>query len=150
MFKPYSEADLLQHATQSPLSDESLIVSRRLRKLLGDCSEMHIWRLLNDEKNQPLAFPKPIKINDRNYWRLGAIRQWVRGREVQSQLASTAALRVAPRSGPTAAPRIGNHRKQIRPSKRARHRRARTSEPPRYLPDEAQHRAVPASVRRRP
>jgi predicted DNA-binding transcriptional regulator AlpA len=70
-----------------PLSDESLITGRQLRDSLGGCSEMHIWRLLNAKKYHALAFPKPIKINDRNYWRLGAIRNWVREREAQSQRA---------------------------------------------------------------
>jgi predicted DNA-binding transcriptional regulator AlpA len=147
MFQPHS-----RHATQSPLSDVGLIASKRLRELLGDCSEMHIWRLLNEEKYQALAFPKPIKINDRNYWRLGAIRHWIREREVQSQAALTMALRAAPRSKSVASPRKGNSRKQTRPSKRARRRRVRTSEPLRYLSDKAQQRVIPVSaiVRRRP
>jgi hypothetical protein len=49
---------------------------------------MHIWRLSNAEKYQALAFPKLIQINDRNYWRLGAVRQWIRDREAQSQKVS--------------------------------------------------------------
>jgi predicted DNA-binding transcriptional regulator AlpA len=77
-----------ERGTRSPLSDESLITSKQLRELLGHCSEMHIWRLLNKEKYQPLAFPKPIKINDRNYWRLGGVRQWIRDREAQWQKVS--------------------------------------------------------------
>lgn len=36
--------------TRSTLSDESLITSKQLRELLGGCSEMQVWRLLNDEK----------------------------------------------------------------------------------------------------
>jgi predicted DNA-binding transcriptional regulator AlpA len=77
-----------QPVVQSQLSDECLITSRQLRELLGNCSEMHIWRLLNDKKYQALAFPKPIKINDRNYWRLGAVRQWIRDQEAPSQKVS--------------------------------------------------------------
>jgi hypothetical protein len=46
---------------------------------------MHIWRLLNREKLQALAFPKPIKINDRNYWRLGTIRRWIEDQEARSR-----------------------------------------------------------------
>jgi predicted DNA-binding transcriptional regulator AlpA len=71
--------------TRSQLSDESLIPGKQLRELLGCCSEMHIWRLLNEEKNQALKFPKPVKINARNYWRLGAVRQWIRDREAASE-----------------------------------------------------------------
>jgi predicted DNA-binding transcriptional regulator AlpA len=78
----------LPHDKISQPSDETLITSKQLRELMGRCSEMHIWRLLNDEKYQALAFPKPIKINDRNYWRLGAVRQWIRDREAQSQKVS--------------------------------------------------------------
>jgi predicted DNA-binding transcriptional regulator AlpA len=73
---------------RSQLSDENLITGKQLREFLGGCSEMHIWRLLNEEKYEPLAFPKPFKINDRNYWRLGAVRQWIRDQEAQSQRAS--------------------------------------------------------------
>lgn len=117
--QPY-HAEHPRHGTGSlliELSDESLIAGRPLRKLLGNCSEMHIWRLLNEEKYQALAFPKPIKINDRNYWRLGAIRHWIREREVQSRTASKLAVRVRPQSKTPAAPRMGNYRKQIRPKK---------------------------------
>jgi predicted DNA-binding transcriptional regulator AlpA len=77
-----------QHSDLSDLSDECLITSKPVRHLVGNCSEMHIWRLLNEEKYQALAFPKPIKINDRNYWRLAAVRQWIRDQEAQSQKVS--------------------------------------------------------------
>jgi len=42
----------------------------------------------NEEKYEPLAFPKPFKINDRNYWRLGDVRHWIQEREAQSQKVS--------------------------------------------------------------
>jgi predicted DNA-binding transcriptional regulator AlpA len=138
MPQPRSEAQPSRKAAGSALSDESLITSKPLRELLGRCSEMHIWRLLNDEKNQALAFPRPFKINDRNYWRLGTVRQWIREREIQSQLAPTAALRASPRFKPSPLPRNRNSRKEVRPSKRAGSRRLRASEPLRYLPDETQ------------
>ena len=77
-----------QHSDLSDLSDECLITSKPVRHLVGNCSEMHIWRLLNGEKYQPLAFPKPIKINDRNYWRLGAVRQWICDQEAELQKVS--------------------------------------------------------------
>ena len=67
------EAQFSRHSAQSLSSDESLITSKRLCDLLGGCSDMHIWRLLNEEKYRALAFPRPIKINGRNYWRLGGI-----------------------------------------------------------------------------
>ena len=88
MLEQHPHAEPTRRGTRSHLSElsgECLIKSNQLRHLLGDCSDMHVWRLLNEEKYQPLAFPKPIKINDRNYWRLGAVRQWIRDREAQSQ-----------------------------------------------------------------
>jgi predicted DNA-binding transcriptional regulator AlpA len=91
MLQPYSEAEPSRRAARSQASDECLISGRQLRQLLGDCSEMHIWRLLNKEKLEPLAFPKPIKINGRNYWRLGAIRGWIEDQEVKSSSEAPAA-----------------------------------------------------------
>jgi predicted DNA-binding transcriptional regulator AlpA len=79
-------------------SDECLIASKSLKELLGNCSDMHIWRLLNEEKYKPLAFPKPFKINDRNYWRLGAVRGWIREQEAQSQASVSSSIH---RSKPT-------------------------------------------------
>jgi predicted DNA-binding transcriptional regulator AlpA len=86
MFQQQSAAEPSRHITQSQLSDESLITGKQLREYLGCCSEMHIWRLLNEEKYKPLAFPKPFKINHRNYWRLGVVRQWIREREAQGRV----------------------------------------------------------------
>ena len=63
--------------------DETLITGRHVRQLLGGCSQMHIWRLLNHERNRALAFPMPVKINARNYWRLGAIRSWIKKQEAK-------------------------------------------------------------------
>jgi predicted DNA-binding transcriptional regulator AlpA len=104
----------------SLLSDECLIASKPVREICGNCSEMHIWRLLNEEKYQALAFPKPIKINDRNYWRLGAIRQWIREREAQSQAAAAALLRTPLRSKPTVLPRgVDTSKQKSRPIKQA-------------------------------
>ena len=88
MLQQQSASEPSRQITQSQLSDESLITGKQLREFLGCCSEMHIWRLLNKEKYQPLAFPKPIKINDRNYWRLGGVRKWIRDQEAQSQKVS--------------------------------------------------------------
>jgi predicted DNA-binding transcriptional regulator AlpA len=51
-----------------------------LRHILDDCSETHIWRLLNDEHYSHLKFPRPIKINTRNYWRRGEVLDWIKGR----------------------------------------------------------------------
>jgi predicted DNA-binding transcriptional regulator AlpA len=87
MLQRHSEAEPSRRPAGA--SDESLITTRQLRQLLGDCSEMHIWRLLNKKKLRPLAFPRPIKINDRNYWRLGAIRRWIEDQEARSRKQAT-------------------------------------------------------------
>jgi predicted DNA-binding transcriptional regulator AlpA len=34
---------------------------------------MCIWRWMRDTR---VRFPKPVKINSRNYWRLGELRRW--------------------------------------------------------------------------
>jgi hypothetical protein len=38
-------------------------------------SSMSLWRWLNDAK---LAFPDPVQIRERNYWRLKDIIEWER------------------------------------------------------------------------
>jgi predicted DNA-binding transcriptional regulator AlpA len=85
MLEQHPQAEPARRATRSQFSDESLITGKQLREFLGCCSEMHIWRLLNEKKYQALAFPKPVKINYRNYWRLGAVREWIREREAAPQ-----------------------------------------------------------------
>jgi predicted DNA-binding transcriptional regulator AlpA len=68
------------------ISDEALIPAAAMRAhYMGGCSEMHVWRLLNDPKRQELGFPRPISINGRNYWRVGEIRLWLRNQEAKSR-----------------------------------------------------------------
>jgi len=98
-------------------SDESLISGRQLRQLLGNCSGMHIWRLLNKHELQPLAFPIPTKINGRNYWRLGEIRQWIRDQEAKSRKQATLTspdAKTRPRPPRKAAGHITSSRKSRR------------------------------------
>jgi predicted DNA-binding transcriptional regulator AlpA len=59
-------------------NDDDLITTKRLREMLGDCSEMHIWRLTSDPNYLRLRFPKPIKINRRKYFRLAQVRSWIK------------------------------------------------------------------------
>jgi predicted DNA-binding transcriptional regulator AlpA len=68
--------------------DDPLIGIRELRRLLANCSEMHIWRLLNVERYARLKFPRPTKINSRNYWRRSAIHRWIEDREAASRRAA--------------------------------------------------------------
>jgi predicted DNA-binding transcriptional regulator AlpA len=100
MLQLHSEAEPSGRLVQ--LSDESLITGRQLRTLLGNCSEMHVWRLLKKPKLQPLAFPKPLKINGRNYWRLGAVRRWFEDQEIKSRELASA---TQPNAASVAAPR---------------------------------------------
>ena len=86
-------------APENETSDLALIGSRSVRHLMDDCSEMHLWRLTNDPSYQDLNFPKPIKINGRNYFRVSSVRQWIAERETLSrarQIARPFNTRVVP------------------------------------------------------
>ena len=52
--------------------DESLVTSKQVRARIGGVSAMCVWRWTRDGK-----FPKPVRINGRNYWRSGVIRAWI-------------------------------------------------------------------------
>jgi len=41
-------------------------------------SDMSLWRWL---KNEDLAFPHPIRINNRRFWRLNDLEAWEASRE---------------------------------------------------------------------
>lgn len=58
---------------QSVLDDDALLTAAQTRARIGGVSAMCIWRWMRDERVQ---FPAPIKINNRNYWRLGDLRRW--------------------------------------------------------------------------
>jgi hypothetical protein len=68
----------------------ALVDAPGVRALLGDKSEMHLWRLIwhhlhPDEVEQSelrkryaaLCFPAPLKINGRNYFRYGEVMDWI-------------------------------------------------------------------------
>jgi predicted DNA-binding transcriptional regulator AlpA len=42
--------------------DECLVSMNRVREMLGNCSAMHLWRLLNDKRYAELKFPRPVTI----------------------------------------------------------------------------------------
>ena len=73
--RPHGAKNNARHNAEADRDDEALIGIRPLRQLLGDCSEMHVWRLLNVYTD--LRFPHPIKINGRNYWRRREIVAWI-------------------------------------------------------------------------
>ena len=53
--------------------DDTLLTSAQTRARVGGVSTMCIWRWMRDPR---VRFPAPVKINGRNYWRLGVLRQW--------------------------------------------------------------------------
>lgn len=75
----------MSSASLSPTEpDDRLVNSAEVRRLWSGIGTSTLDRWLNGEKQRrgrrrrtaPLAgFPKPIKIGDRNYWRLGAVRR---------------------------------------------------------------------------
>jgi len=59
--------------THCAADDDTLLTSNQTRARVGGVSTMCIWRWMRDCR---VKFPQPIKINKRNYWRLGDLRQW--------------------------------------------------------------------------
>jgi len=56
-----------------PADDDVLLTSTQVRARVGGVTTMCIWRWMRDDR---VKFPAPVKINARNYWRLGDLRQW--------------------------------------------------------------------------
>jgi predicted DNA-binding transcriptional regulator AlpA len=57
-----------------PIEDEDiLLTSAQTRARIGNVSAMCVWRRMRDAR---VRFPQPVKINSRNYWRLGDLRRW--------------------------------------------------------------------------
>lgn len=59
-----------------------LITSRDVRHMIGNVSDMTLWRWMNDKGYESLAFPKPVKINTRNYWDINTMREWIASQAV--------------------------------------------------------------------
>lgn len=60
-------------ASQAPVDDDTLLTSAQARARVGGVTAMCIWRWMRDPR---VVFPPSIKINSRNYWRLGDLRRW--------------------------------------------------------------------------
>lgn len=58
--------------------DCKLISSATVREVCGGISDMSLWRWLNDPA---LAFPRPVVISRRRYWRETDIANWIIARE---------------------------------------------------------------------
>ena len=50
-----------------------MLTAKQVRTRYGGVSDMALWRWLRDER---LAFPRPIVINSRRYWKLSDLAQW--------------------------------------------------------------------------
>jgi len=76
------------------------ISATKLRARYGGISDMTIWRWLAD---QSLAFPRPLIINRRRFWRLDELEAWERSQLARSsqrgQESPTAPLEVGLRVG---------------------------------------------------
>lgn len=59
------------------LEDQTLIPAARVKELLGGISDMTLWRWLNEAD---IAFPAPVRINGRRYWRTDELRSWLERR----------------------------------------------------------------------
>jgi predicted DNA-binding transcriptional regulator AlpA len=53
--------------------NEVMLTAKQVRTRYGNVSDMALWRWLRDAR---LAFPKPIVINNRRYWKLSELAQW--------------------------------------------------------------------------
>ena len=59
-----------------------LIKQSDVKHMIGDVSDMTIWRWLNEEGYESLGFQKPIKIKTRNYWNINSVQKWIAGQTV--------------------------------------------------------------------
>ena len=53
------------------------LTSKDVRALLGNCSDMTLWRLENDQES---GFPKPARIRSRRYWSEAALGTWIKSK----------------------------------------------------------------------
>lgn len=75
--------------TDGELDNECLISVADVCRLLGNCSKMHLWRLLHDQSYAHLKFPRPLAIgkvgrHERKFFRLGEVRAWIIARAALS------------------------------------------------------------------
>ncbi|MCB5409446.1 helix-turn-helix transcriptional regulator [Pseudogemmobacter faecipullorum] len=59
--------------------ERKLISAATVRQLCGGISDMTLWRWLDDAA---LAFPKPVYIQRRRFWREADLMAWLDAREV--------------------------------------------------------------------
>lgn len=75
----------LRRQSAPDLDNEALLNSAQTKARCGNVTDMCIWRWLRDPRVQ---FPQPVKINRRNYWRLGDLRAWQNQHRAQNKQAA--------------------------------------------------------------
>jgi predicted DNA-binding transcriptional regulator AlpA len=53
--------------------NDHYLTSRKVRERFGGVSDMTLWRWLNSDQT---AFPHPVRINGRRYWKAGDLDAW--------------------------------------------------------------------------
>jgi predicted DNA-binding transcriptional regulator AlpA len=76
---PHAQAAVSARVAQE--CQNRLISATAVRDLCGGISDMTLWRWLNDPE---LAFPRPIHISKRRYWREAELAEWL-DRQAEAQ-----------------------------------------------------------------
>jgi predicted DNA-binding transcriptional regulator AlpA len=76
---PRNRAQSQRAAPQA--DDDTWLNSQQARSHVGGVTNMCLWRWMRDPR---VVFPLPVKMNSRNYWRLGDIRKWQAERTARS------------------------------------------------------------------
>lgn len=69
--------NFLQEAAKNNPNIRKMIGAASVRELCGGISDMSLWRWLNDPA---LAFPRPVYIQKRRFWREADIFAWLDAR----------------------------------------------------------------------
>lgn len=78
--QPNESQPLMTRSAEVVVFDDARrIPSAAVRTICGGISYMTLWRWLNDPA---MAFPKPIKLGARRYWRQSEVVAWLEAREV--------------------------------------------------------------------
>jgi predicted DNA-binding transcriptional regulator AlpA len=63
---------IMRHTTTIAEVDDCYLGSKQVRQRYADASDMWLWRRLKDDK----AFPRPIIISGRRFWKLSELISW--------------------------------------------------------------------------
>ena len=67
------QEDAAQSRNVPTLNDDDLLSAHDTARRCGGVSRMTLYRWQRDPK---IAFPRPVSINNRNYWQWGHVRAW--------------------------------------------------------------------------